>query len=93
MWLWIEIPTNILQLKPNPPNYNVSELNIPTALFSGLQDWLADPKDVAKLVPKIQGTVFNHTTIPSYEHLDFIWGLNARFDVYDIIINMTKKFV
>lgn len=71
----------------------MSELNVPTALFSGLKDWLADPTDVANLVPKIKAVVFNHTILDSYEHLDFIWGLNARYDVYDVIIELTKKFL
>jgi lysosomal acid lipase/cholesteryl ester hydrolase len=76
-----------------PPNYNTSELSVPTALFSGGHDWLADPDDVARLVPQIKDTVFNHTNISYYEHLDFIWGLDARYKVYDPIIEMTKKFL
>ena len=79
--------------QPTPPSYNVSELTVPTALFSGLEDWLADPEDVKHLVSQIQRTVFNHTILDSYEHLDFIWGLNARYDVYDIIIEMTKQYL
>ena len=82
-----------LQLKPTPPEYNVTELQVPTALFSGSKDWLADPEDVKALVPKIQDTLFNHTNLVTYEHLDFIWGLSARFDVYDVVINMTKRFL
>lgn len=85
------VPTLILQ--PNPPQYNVSELSVHTALFSGSRDWLADKRDVDNLIPKISNTVFNHTNIASYEHLDFIWGLNARYDVYDVIIKMTQQFM
>ena len=80
-------------LQPNPPEYNLTELYVPTALFTGGHDWLADPEDVQNLIPKIEHTVFNHTTIESYEHLDFIWGLNASDLVYKVIINMTKIFM
>ena len=76
-----------------PPNYNTSELDVPTALFAGVHDWLADPRDVEQLVPKIEKVIFNMTTIDTYEHLDFIWGLNARFKVYDPIIELTKRFL
>ena len=79
-------------MQREPPNYNTSELSVPTALFSGGHDWLADPDDVARLIPQIKDTVFNHTNISYYEHLDFIWGLDARYKVYDPIIEMTKKF-
>ena len=30
-----------------------TELSVPTNLFTGGQDWLADPTDVAKLIPQI----------------------------------------
>ena len=79
-------------MQPTPPQYNVTELNVPMALFTGSRDWLADPIDVAGLLPKIKNTTFNHTNIDSYEHLDFIWGMNARFLIYNVIINMTKNY-
>lgn len=77
------------------PSYNLTALSIPTALFTGGQDWLADPTDVAGLIPKINttGKVFYHKNIDAYDHLDFIWGLDAATLVYHEIVNMALKLV
>ena len=79
--------------QPYPPPYNVSELTVQTALFTGGQDWLADPTDVADLLPKIKDVVFYHKNITYYEHLDFIWGLDAATEVYDEIVSLIKKML
>ena len=74
-----------------PPLYNVTKLTVPTFLFTGSKDWLADPQDVAALIPKIQGVIKKHINIPYYEHLDFIWGIDAATKVYKVIIDDIKK--
>jgi len=79
--------------QPYPPPYNVSELTVKTALFTGGQDWLADPTDVADLLPKIKDVVFYHKNITYYEHLDFIWGLDAATEIYDEIISLIKTML
>ena len=63
------------------------------ALFSGGHDWLADPKDVAKLLPLLNSTgkLFYHKAINYYNHLDFIWGMDAATVVYDNIIALAEK--
>ena len=30
--------------------------------------------------------------MPDYEHLDFIWGINANREVYDVIIDDYHKY-
>lgn len=74
-----------------PPFYHLSNLTVPTTLFTGSKDWLADPKDVAKLIPQIKPVLKNHTNIPYYEHLDFIWGKDAHIDIYHVIIKHAKE--
>ena len=79
--------------QPHPPPYNVTELTVKTALFTGGQDWLADPTDVANLIPKIKDVTFYHKNISYYDHLDFIWGLDAATQVYSEIVTQIKNML
>lgn len=72
-------------LQTVPPLYYPENMTTPTVIFSGGMDWLADPKDVKKLLPRIPNLVSN-TFIAEYDHLDFIWGLSAADKVYKPII-------
>ena len=77
--------------------YKVSELSVPTYLFTGNHDYLADQKDVKNLIDNLKplntSGKLQHLNIPKYEHLDFIWALDANKLVYDVIIEDAKKMV
>lgn len=67
-------------------------MRVPTAVFSGGHDFLADPVDVSSLLSKISNLVYNRT-IPDYEHLDFIWGLNSAGKVYQEVLKLIMKYL
>ncbi|XP_061193523.1 gastric triacylglycerol lipase-like isoform X2 [Saccostrea echinata] len=73
-----------------PPLYNVSTMATPTVLYWADHDWLADPKDVAALQQKITNLKGSYE-LKSWNHLDFIWGVDAATLVYKPIINLIKK--
>ena len=58
------------------------------ALFTGSQDWLANPRDVEGLLPKLKktGKLVFLKNIDSYDHFDFIWGMDAPSVVYKDIL-------
>ena len=62
---------------------------MPTALFWGDRDTLATPKDIRRLIPKIQNLVYNKR-IKTYGHLDFIWAIDAKEYLYDDMIRLMK---
>ncbi|XP_069836445.1 lysosomal acid lipase/cholesteryl ester hydrolase-like isoform X2 [Dendropsophus ebraccatus] len=74
-----------------PPLYDVTKMNVPTALWSGGNDWLADTLDVQLLTSKISNLVF-HEEIPQWQHLDFIWGIDAPQRMYNKILELLKKY-
>ena len=69
----------------------MSKIRVPVALFSADKDWLATPKDVSLLIPKLQTLVFRKH-LRSWDHLDFIWGLDASSLIYEDIHRLLKKF-
>ena len=74
-----------------PPEYHVGNLTVPVALFWGDNDFLADPRDVERLIPQIPHLIYNKE-IKNFEHLDFIWAMDANKIVYnDILLIMSGK--
>ena len=71
----------------------MSAIKVPIALFTGGHDWLADPQDVANLLPKLEqtGKVIYHKNIDYYNHLDFLWGMDAATVVYKNVIELARK--
>ncbi|CAK6436302.1 unnamed protein product [Pipistrellus nathusii] len=76
--------------QPTPPFYNVTDMNVPIAVWNGGKDWLADPQDVDLLLPKLPNLIY-HKEIPFYNHLDFIWAMDAPQEVYNEIVNLMGK--
>ncbi|CAL4189604.1 unnamed protein product, partial [Meganyctiphanes norvegica] len=76
-----------------PPQYNLSLVTPPTALFWGENDYLADPQDVAKLIDELPNLVLNHDVEwPEFNHLDFIWARHAKELVYDYVLDFLAKY-
>eukprot|EP00913_Durusdinium_trenchii_P034408 g32189.t1 len=64
-----------------PPEYSLSELEIPTALFCGSKDTLAGPKDVERLKMDLKGNkhVVFSKEYEDYSHLTWMVGLTDEW--------------
>uniref|UniRef100_UPI00358E624E lysosomal acid lipase/cholesteryl ester hydrolase-like n=1 Tax=Myxine glutinosa TaxID=7769 RepID=UPI00358E624E len=77
--------------QPQPPPYLVKNMKVPIAVWSGGQDWLADPHDVNLLLKQLNNVVFSKR-LADWEHLDFIWGLDAPRRLYFDLIKLLRKY-
>ncbi|XP_058044753.1 lysosomal acid lipase/cholesteryl ester hydrolase-like [Ahaetulla prasina] len=75
-----------------PPSYQIKDMLVPIAVWSGGQDTLADPKDTELLLSGIVNLVY-HRSWSDWTHWDFIWGLNAAQRMFFKIIQLMEKSV
>lgn len=76
-----------------PPQYNLSALTVPTALFYSDGDCLADPIDVGKIYEEVpEGTIVFSKHLTDYNHMDFVWGAHANTKVYPDVIKVLKLY-
>jgi len=76
-----------------PILYPISPMTVPTAVFSGGEDWLADPTDADFIFDQIQPqTLVFRKSIPDYNHMDFVWGLTANKIIYPDLLDQMRKY-
>ncbi|XP_023224008.1 uncharacterized protein LOC111625178 [Centruroides sculpturatus] len=78
--------------KTTPPEYNVENIRTPVALFYALNDFLADPVDVALLRMKLKNLVECYrVSLPTWAHIDFVIGMDAPGYVYQEVMRIMRK--
>ncbi|XP_016963046.1 lipase 3 [Drosophila biarmipes] len=77
-----------------PPLYKLQNVRTKVALYYGSNDWLAPPEDVDRLYRSLPNVVDKYV-VPdaNFNHLDFIWGIDARELVWDRMIEVMKLHV
>ncbi|KAL6438007.1 hypothetical protein ACFW04_004350 [Cataglyphis niger] len=76
-----------------PPKYDVKEIKVPVSLIYSKNDWLANVKDVEKLYSEL-GNPYSLFLVEDkkFNHLDYMWAIDAKPLVYDPIISLMKEF-
>jgi hypothetical protein len=74
-----------------PPLYDMTKVTVPTALFYGDHDGYADPADVMRLSNVLPNVVYSLET-PAWEHMDFVWGMDAYKLVYPSVLQIMNKY-
>lgn len=65
-------------------------MEVPTAIWSGGQDVVADPKDIENLLPKVANLIY-YKAIPHYNHMDFYLGQDAPKEIYQDLIRLMEE--
>lgn len=78
--------------KTTAPEYDISKVQVPVALYWAKQDWLADPTDVEYIRKKIPNIVDDFDCV-DYNHLDFLWAVNANKILYERMMKLIKKYL
>ena len=76
-----------------PPEYLLSDVTTPTAIYWGDNDWLAAAADILQVVmgiPNIQPGMNHEVAWPGWNHLDFLWGVDADKYVYADFLKNAK---
>ncbi|EGC34801.1 hypothetical protein DICPUDRAFT_34411, partial [Dictyostelium purpureum] len=74
-----------------PPEYKLSESNIPTMFYTGTNDLFSTFEDVGWLAPQIKNLI-KWKNIKDFSHLDFIWSVNSHKEVYDDFIDTLLNY-
>jgi len=75
-----------------PPAYDLGQVRVPTVLVTGRKDYLANPRDVSRLVASLPpGVLRRHIDLPDYAHLDFTWSVTAKTAFYDQVLSMIRE--
>lgn len=71
----------------------MENITTPVALLWSKNDKLADPTDVEALHEKLKSLVDSYCVpLDQFNHLDFVWGIDANKLVYEKVLTLLKKY-
>lgn len=75
-----------------PPNYRLQNVRAPINLVYSVNDLMAAVPDVHELSQRLPNVVSLYQVEDQrFSHFDFTWGLNAKEQAYDHVIEMMDK--
>ncbi|EFO90076.1 hypothetical protein CRE_13206 [Caenorhabditis remanei] len=80
--------------QPEPPVYDLTQINTPTYLYWSGDDILADTQDIRdSILSKMNKTIAGSIELPHYSHMDFVFGINAASELYPVMISTSNTDV
>merc|ERR1712150_126535 len=81
---------------PTPPDYPLANITVPTALFEGTHDYLADPEDVQRLSSILSNApgkpLVHEFAVNGYNHADLCCAEDASTLLFPDIIKTIARF-
>jgi len=76
-----------------PPQYDLSKITCPVAIYWGINDWLVPEPDIYRFANAIPNLVkIQRVNHPKWNHIDFVWGIDADTLLYNPLMEFMKKF-
>eukprot|EP00930_Biecheleria_cincta_P087199 TRINITY_DN76448_c0_g1_i1.p1 TRINITY_DN76448_c0_g1~~TRINITY_DN76448_c0_g1_i1.p1 ORF type:complete len:470 (-),score=63.88 TRINITY_DN76448_c0_g1_i1:266-1639(-) len=76
----------------SPPEYNLSKLTVPTALFFGQYDAWVAPADARKLLQDVNSAVVFHKEYPGFGHSTWqVGNKEAGYWVRDLLVQLRQR--
>lgn len=77
----------------SPPEFKLENVKVPTGLFWGKNDFLANPTDIAHLAPQLPNLKQNNAVDwDKFNHMDFVWATQAYELVYKQVMDFISKY-
>jgi len=76
-----------------PPEFLVEAMKVPVASYWSQNDWLAQPQDVLRYLTKLPNNFATYEVpFDLWNHLDYLWGIDAKTILYPEIIKNMEAF-
>lgn len=77
--------------RSTPPDYSLKNCTVPVAIIYSDHDTLVSAKDVRRLPNELSNVLAVHRVDDdTFNHLDFVWAMDAKELVYDYILDWMK---
>ncbi|XP_013172126.1 PREDICTED: lipase 3-like [Papilio xuthus] len=74
-----------------PPKYDLGNIKIPVFLHYTYNDPLSQVEDVDRLHKELGASTKMLVPLPLFNHLDFIWGIDAKELLFDKVIKIMRS--
>ncbi|KYN32149.1 Lipase 3, partial [Trachymyrmex septentrionalis] len=88
------IKTNLsLYGSTQPPKYTLERIKVPVAIFYSENDFINHHINVPKLADNLPNVIQTEKiAYEKFNHIDYLWGRDARTILYNNIVTVLKKF-
>lgn len=73
-------------------NFPVERITAPLSLHYSTADTFADPGDVETLIPRLNSVIFIQRIDERFNHIDFLWSMNAANLIYSNVLDVFAKY-
>eukprot|EP00092_Neocalanus_flemingeri_P032434 GFUD01035275.1.p1 GENE.GFUD01035275.1~~GFUD01035275.1.p1 ORF type:complete len:340 (-),score=70.02 GFUD01035275.1:2-1021(-) len=91
---WLDKEKNAAHHEGPIPEYNLSSVTTPVAMYWGDNDWYTARQDIDFLLqglPNILPGMKHEVEFENWSHLDFLWGIDADKLVYRFVMDNIEK--